>query len=337
MNELTYCAPQIVSNESAIGTVRKEAVIVQSHVWKKIHGWCKAAKSEVSGLGLVRLTDKGMEVYDVFLPKQKCSSAYTELDDLATPRLITRLHKTKRATQDLRFWWHTHYNFGVFWSTTDDNNAREMVETNGDWLLSIVVNQAGDYRCRVDTVKPVRATLDKLTVYISQDGPKQESRKRNFKADIRKYVRPMTHAGPDESGDVSYVGGRPVTAYDNMQGRSWQYPGFDQSRYRDMADYGVRPLVGGYDPYSIGKGSEAQKPLDDWWERYQAAMEKKGKKVIKPSWVAAREKQIIKPTQLLLGHKEQEKELAKHYLLEEGERIVLEGKAKIYHGGMFLT
>lgn len=328
------CRPAVVETESAISTVHKQVVIVQDHVWKKIHGWCKAARSEVSGLGLVRLTDRGMEVYDVFLPKQKCSSGYTELDELATPRLITKLHKTKRRTQDLRFWWHTHFNFGVFWSSTDDNNAREMVETNGDWLLSIVINQKGEYRCRVDTVKPIRSTLDKLTVYIGKDDRKSDSRKRNFKTDIKRYVSPMTYGGPNEHGTVNYVGGQQFanrwgddkrTGYDDYSGYGW----------------GGHEYHGGYDPYATNaekKQEDNSKAYGDWWDKYEARMKEKGKIVKRPDWLkryTKDEKKIIPPTKddrIVRPRAEDIEDFAgtRHTQMELGN-------GHIYHGGMFLT
>lgn len=329
MNE-NFCQPQAIETESAIATVHKQVVIVQSHVWKKIHGWCKAAKSEVSGLGLVRLTSKGMEVYDVFLPKQKCSSGYTELDDLATPKLITRLHKTKRRTEDLRFWWHTHYNFGVFWSSTDDNNAREMVETNGDWLLSVVVNQRGEYRCRVDTVKPVRSTIDKITVYIGKDDKATDSRKRNFKTDIKKYVRPMTYGGPNESGIVSYVGGQTYSSPASRWGDDKKdnlYDGYSEyGNYWDGTKY--------TESSTVDKNSESSKPIKDWWDRYEDKMKEKGFTVKRPAWVKPKEEKKSTPALSTLAQRINE---SKRYQMEDGEEIDLDGQAYIYHGGMFLS
>ena len=169
-------------------------IVFEQHAWTKIMGWCRAAKSEVSGVGMVenRIVDgKGvLFVYDTFLPKQSCNSSYTELDDDAVAKLNYKQYKKGRDTSHMRLWWHTHYNFNVFWSGTDVDTAMEMVNGNGDWLLSVVINQKGEYRARYDQVKPVPVYLDNLDLSIARNEHRFK-RKRNFKTDIKKWVRPF--------------------------------------------------------------------------------------------------------------------------------------------------
>lgn len=165
---------------------------IQKHCWEKMHGWCKAANSEVSGLGLAQIVDGIFVVSDVFLPKQYCSGAATELDDIAKGALNYHLYqKNKRYPKMVRIWWHTHYNFDVFWSGTDDDCSQLLAQTNGEWSVSLVINQAGDWLARADFVKPVRLTIDEIPVFLIENTEKRKPYTR-FERDIKKWVLPMS-------------------------------------------------------------------------------------------------------------------------------------------------
>lgn len=165
-------------------------VHIENHAWRKMFGWCRAAESECSGYGLVKLVDGVFVVYDVFFPLQYCSSGYTEIDDIANHRLQDKLSRKKIDPTHYRFWWHTHYNFSTFWSGTDHQNARQQVNYNQEWEVSLVINQKGDYRCRVDYENPFSGTFDECDVYTIPNSRKQK-RKRNFKTDVLRYVKTM--------------------------------------------------------------------------------------------------------------------------------------------------
>jgi hypothetical protein len=71
---------------------------------------------------------------------------------------------------DYKLWWHSHYNFGTFWSGIDDNTIESMdQETKEDnWLLSIVGNQKGDMLCRLDVFAPIRMTFNHVPIDVSE-------------------------------------------------------------------------------------------------------------------------------------------------------------------------
>lgn len=174
-------------------------VFIQKHVWHKMNGWCRAAKSEVSGMFLVRHEKGNFHVYDIFFPKQKGSSGFTELDDVSVGKINYKLHKKGIDPAHNRGWWHTHYNFNVFWSGTDDRTAETMAKATDNWLLSIVINQAGEWLCRFDMYSPIEYHLDNLDIIIVKNEEKHK-RKRNFRRDIRKWVKP--YSGQDQEGTV---------------------------------------------------------------------------------------------------------------------------------------
>jgi hypothetical protein len=257
-------------------------VLIERHVWQKIHGWCKAANSEVSGWALVCKDEKGNFVaYDAFLPKQQCSSGYTDIDDDAAAKLRYKLFKKGKPLEHFRLWWHTHYNFSVFWSGTDNNTAETLLKGNGDWLISLVVNQAGHYKCRADFLYPTHITIDDLDVYLIKNSRKVK-RKRNYKADIKRWVRPLgsdAKKKDEEEKPVEYYNqGGAYNGYrrDYTSPHLFNFDHTSQVTWRDqydawMAQEAKRPKFE-YDPNKKGNWLEQR----DEWLKAQAKKENKG-------------------------------------------------------------
>ena len=147
---------------------RPPDVYVDAEAMAKIRAWTYHAKGEVSGLGLVETNIEdgrlvSVEVVDVFILKQECSGSSTELDQGEIARLMCELERQGKSDQ-LKLWWHSHADLGVFWSQTDDQNIERL--RTGDFLLSLVVNKAWDVCARLDWFSPVEVTLDDLPVHI---------------------------------------------------------------------------------------------------------------------------------------------------------------------------
>lgn len=188
-------------------------VEVEQNVWDKINGWCNAAKTEVSGMFCVKQIEGGFRAYEAFLPEQLCSSGYTVFNDESYARMKNYVFEKygMEAMLDLaRGWWHTHYNFSPFWSGTDDSTAQQHMEhADGDWAVSIVVNQknapGGDarksvesgafYKCRADILKPMKITAEDLAVTIVPDSYKRR-KKKNYEWDIQRWVGPLVYRKP---------------------------------------------------------------------------------------------------------------------------------------------
>ena len=166
-------------------------VRVEQHVKDKMQGWCNAANGEVSGLFCVKLQDAVFHVYDVFLPEQNGSTGFTKIDGHANGRLYGFLQKKYglEGMADLKGWWHTHYNFNVFWSGTDDDTAQSNAILAEDWSLSIVINQRGEWLARVDVVSPIPVMVDELPIVFVPNS--KHHAKRDYKRDIDKWVHPF--------------------------------------------------------------------------------------------------------------------------------------------------
>lgn len=131
---------------------------------KKIFGYASLITEEISGLAYLRMVNGVPTISDPVLLKQVCSAARTELDQTTVAEFLEALmmDESKVADMDLlRVWWHSHGRIGVGWSGTDDATI-EMLVAGNPWLLSLVVNTKGDYKCRVDFTHPVRNTIDNI-------------------------------------------------------------------------------------------------------------------------------------------------------------------------------
>lgn len=182
-------------------------VNVKPGVFSKMFGWCKAADSEVSGLFLVKKEAQRFLIYDAFILPQECTSAATELDPQGIAKLMAELHKKKIPLSDLRGWWHTHYNFNCFWSSTDVATAEALCASGKDWGLAIVLNQKNEYICRLDIYQPVRVAFDHLT--ISEGNMISDEEMKRYRADVATNVRPWKYAGVHYGTSSAYSGGLP--------------------------------------------------------------------------------------------------------------------------------
>lgn len=171
-------------------------VVFKKQVWNDLWGWCRAGKSEVSGMGEVeQKDDKTFYVHKAWLPKQKGSDGFTEITPEGRAWLIreTLARKTGRG---LHLWWHTHYNFDPFWSVTDIENIQTILGTKGmDWLVSIVLSQKDTYTCRIDTNKPFRIGFDRALV--NTDKTRASFNKTRYAKEVKENVETYAYTpGP---------------------------------------------------------------------------------------------------------------------------------------------
>ena len=130
---------------------------------QKLSLYVKLCDFEVSGLGQIELLPDCFLVQDVFILRQKTYYSYTELipDDLA--EFLISMVAQNRDPASLKLWWHSHAGMEVFWSPTDDYTAKGF---QNDYMLSLVTNKNGDYRCRLDLYHPLKLTIDNLPITL---------------------------------------------------------------------------------------------------------------------------------------------------------------------------
>ncbi len=128
---------------------------VDAIAMQKLWTWVHMAKGEVSALGTVEVietSDTILRITDFYLLKQICSDVETELDQSALANLLTEVDPSM-----LRCWVHSHGDMAVFWSGTDDETIEGL--SNGEWLLSLVVNKLHETVMRLDQYHPAHLYL----------------------------------------------------------------------------------------------------------------------------------------------------------------------------------
>lgn len=145
-------------------------IVISKKAWDKMYVWTHLAKGEVSGLGVVNeVMDKigrldHYLIMDVYLPIQECTGTTTDIE----PEMV--LQCTQMAIgdgykfEDLRFWFHSHAEMGVFWSGTDEATAKRLsAEAN---FISVVMNKKSEVKGRIDLAYPMRLRFDDVSVHI---------------------------------------------------------------------------------------------------------------------------------------------------------------------------
>lgn len=106
-------------------------------VYKEIMHYVDKAVGEISGLGTLAYDGAGnFEVKKVWLCEQENSASTTDLKPESVAKLM---FEARDEPFELRFWWHSHVNMGVFWSGTDKDTMVELAERG--WFLSTVFNK----------------------------------------------------------------------------------------------------------------------------------------------------------------------------------------------------
>ena len=162
------------------------SVYIPKRVYDKMLALTMSASSETSALGMVHLEKDGKPdsvgneiwVDDLHFINNESTSSSTILDPKGVAQLMEKIidEQGDEKLLNLRLWFHTHYTFQVFWSSTDHNTAKNTLE-NGRWTLSIVMNQKQELLARVDIYRPTHKYYNHLPIYLVLDVEKSRWKK----------------------------------------------------------------------------------------------------------------------------------------------------------------
>jgi hypothetical protein len=152
-------------------------VEIDDLVFHKIMHWINKEDFECSGLGKIVVDHERnvVRVVDAILLKQKNDSSASEIDGQAICRAMHEFRQ-RETPGELKWWWHSHVDMGVFWSGTD--HAAIKCLGGGDtespsWFLATVFNQRREMLSAYVQNRPVKLVQDNLQTIvrsaISQD------------------------------------------------------------------------------------------------------------------------------------------------------------------------
>lgn len=123
---------------------KKTKLYVPLPVYHKMLAYAKASEGEISGWGRITESMSGNDVLatieEVMIFKQVVSGAHTELDAGVLTEFYLDLVKTGQNPGAWNLWWHSHHNFGVFFSVTDEKAIAQLKSKS---LYSICINNDG--------------------------------------------------------------------------------------------------------------------------------------------------------------------------------------------------
>jgi len=116
----------------------------------KMHYYTQAARGEISGFCKARREGNNFIINDIRIFKQTCTSGGTTLTQDALTDFVVELVKEGTQPSDWGVWWHTHNDFGVFFSSTDDNAIELLQPTKKHLVVAVCMNKKGEMVGRVD-------------------------------------------------------------------------------------------------------------------------------------------------------------------------------------------
>lgn len=155
------------SQKKGVGLMRtptaSPTVYLPLEIKQQLDTYIRLSPLEISGLGEVEQCRGGVKVTRLHLFKQECHAVGTVLSSEDISTFLCDAVSRGIDPSNLRLWWHSHAEMGVFWSTTDNETIQRF---QADWMLSIVGNTHKEYRARIDMMNPFELTLDNLNIEV---------------------------------------------------------------------------------------------------------------------------------------------------------------------------
>lgn len=202
-------------------------IVIDETVYKKIMFWVrKAGTDEVSGLGKVTFDVEAncFRVVEAFILPQRNTGGSTDIEPEAISKLM---FKTKDTPGDLRWWWHSHANMGVFWSGTDKTTIKQL--GGGGWFTATVFNnkeEAKSAYCQVDPIPLVFEDL-KTSVDRSVDAATAKQWEDEYSENVKKH----TWSSYAAAYGAEYGGGRAATPGFVYQGKKSDWTEEEKQAY----------------------------------------------------------------------------------------------------------
>lgn len=141
-------------------------IVIDNMVYQKVMYWVHKSSDEVSGLGNVIYEPETntIRVIDAIMLPQTNTGGSTDIDADAVAKAMFLMHKNKVPGQ-LKWWWHSHVNMGVFWSGTDVATIKQL--GGGGWFSATVFNKRAEMLSAFCQKDPVRLMAPKIETFIA--------------------------------------------------------------------------------------------------------------------------------------------------------------------------
>jgi proteasome lid subunit RPN8/RPN11 len=137
---------------------RRMKIAFTYEAYSKMLHYTRATNGEISGFGKIKVSGDTCLITDVRIFKQECTEGSTVMDKEALGNFVLELAQAEEPPEEWKLWWHSHNDFGVFFSGIDDATARELSERGV--VFSVCVNKKGKMAGRVDERGQVEESID---------------------------------------------------------------------------------------------------------------------------------------------------------------------------------
>ena len=139
---------------------------IPEEVEQKIHAYVMSVPGEIAGMGKVRIApdNDNIIVEDVMIYEQEVTAGTADLSPQSIAKWQHELVKAGGSPKQWRLWWHSHASMAAFFSKTDTDTMDR--QTEGDWMVSLVVNKRRERQARLDLYRPFRVYMDELGIEI---------------------------------------------------------------------------------------------------------------------------------------------------------------------------
>lgn len=130
-------------------------VVIDLESWQTLNEFVRQCDVEINGFGLVDYdrARNTLRISDVFVTKQTGSATLVDVSDADLHRHLHELLEKGIDISRINFQWHSHVNMEVYFSNVDEANIGRWT---GNYLVSLVMNKRGEWKCRLDVFKPLR-------------------------------------------------------------------------------------------------------------------------------------------------------------------------------------
>lgn len=133
----------------------------------KLLAYTQECDGEISGFGAVHVdADRRTFVLeDVSILRQRVTRASVDIEASDVADFLTDYVTSGGDANQLRCWWHSHFDMQAFHSSID-NDTLENALADAPWIVSLVVNRAGEMKASLVIHEPVSVWIDDIPVSV---------------------------------------------------------------------------------------------------------------------------------------------------------------------------
>ncbi len=207
-------------------------LVLPYNIKEQLRLYVHSLDNEISGFGKIEFSEEEdtCTVTELKIFKQEVSGGSSDLDGQSIAQFITERVKAGESLGGWNLWWHSHNSMGVFWSGID-TGTMDVNPLDAPYMVSLVTNNKGEYRARIDLYEPTHMFVDELTVV--EEYPQDNSLQAQIEKEVKELVeqtKPIVISKHTNSRTVGQI---------MKEERELKWTSADGTKYGDEDDLGL--------------------------------------------------------------------------------------------------